>query len=190
MLNTVLINMCSHQCCAAGIHFGPLLRLAHMNDIHSACRGNTIRQLLADDTRLCSWINVLNDSLTLQQSLDGLINCANKRQQSTDINKCALLSLSGKPQLILQAYCINGLAILVKTVMLTCSSDFSFRRYINNVVFNAQQPVFSFVVFHLAISALCNLPLSLISVLFWNTASPYGILTSFKILLIWLKMFS
>jgi hypothetical protein len=56
----------------------PILFLLYINDIGSVCCGNTILQLFADDAKLYCNIRIGEESLSLQQSLDRLVNWAKR----------------------------------------------------------------------------------------------------------------
>jgi hypothetical protein len=98
--------------------------------------------LFADDAKLCCNINIENDSISLQQSLDRLVSWANMWQLSININKCAVLSLSIKHQPILRDYFIDGISILHKDsyvdLGITIANSLSFEVHINGIVCKAR----------------------------------------------------
>ena len=147
----VIIDYCFSSECAVisgvpqGSVLGPILFLVYINDIDSVCCGNTVLQLFADDAKLFSKINIDTVTSTLQQSLDKLASWAKEWQLSININKCAVLSISNKPQPARLTYFINGIAIPCCSsyvdLGITISCDLSFERHINNIVSKARQRV-------------------------------------------------
>jgi hypothetical protein len=102
-------------------------------------------QLFADDAKLYSNINIENASSLLQKSLDNLAIWAREWQLSININKCAVVSLSSKPQPASRIYYIDGVAIPCRDshvdLGITVSNDLSFELHINNIVSKARQRV-------------------------------------------------
>jgi ribonuclease P/MRP protein subunit RPP40 len=147
----VVIDHCFSPNCSVksgvpqGSVLGPLLFILYINDIDSVCCGHTKLQLFADDAKLYCNINIENDSISLQQSLDRLVNWANMWQLSININKCAVLSLSVKHQPILRDYFIDGISILHKDsyvdLGITIANSLSFEAHINGIVCKARQRV-------------------------------------------------
>jgi hypothetical protein len=99
-----------------------LLFIVYINDIDTICCGKTVLQLFADDSKLYSNINIHNSCLTLQQSLDQLACWAKEWQLSINISKCAVLSLTSKPQPVLHIYLINDIAISRRNLTLISGS--------------------------------------------------------------------
>jgi hypothetical protein len=86
-----------------------------------------------------------NATSMLQQSLDNLAIWAKERQLSINISKCAVVSLSSKPQPASSIYDIDGIAIPRRDsyvdLGITVSSGLSFDLNINNIVSKARQRV-------------------------------------------------
>jgi hypothetical protein len=124
---------------------GPILFLLYINDIGSVCCGKTTLQLFADDAKLYCNIRIDRDSLSLQQSLDRLVSWAKSWQLSININKCAVLLLSTKPQPTLRNYFIDGTLISQKDSYIdlgvTISENLSFDAHISDIVSKARQRV-------------------------------------------------
>jgi ribonuclease P/MRP protein subunit RPP40 len=147
----VVIDYCFSSECAVtsgvpqGTVLGPILFLVYINDIDHVCCGNTRLQLFADDAKLYSNINIENASSLLQKSLDNLAIWAREWQLSININKCAVVSLSSKPQPASRIYYIDGMAIPCRDshvdLGITVSNDLSFELHINNIVSKARQRV-------------------------------------------------
>jgi hypothetical protein len=117
----------------------------YINDIGSVCCGNTTLQLFADDAKLYCNIRIDRDSLSLQQSLDRLVSWAKSWQLSININKCAVLFLSTKPQPTLRNYFIDGTLISQKDSYIdlgvTIGENLSFDAHISDIVSKARQRV-------------------------------------------------
>jgi hypothetical protein len=147
----VFIDHCFSPNCSVksgvpqGSVLGPLLFILYIKDIDSVCCGHTKLQLFADYAKLYCNINIENDSISLQQSLDRLVNWANMWQLSININKCAVLSLSIKHQPILRDYFIDDVSILHKDsyvdLGITIANSLSFEAHINGIVCKARQRV-------------------------------------------------
>src|SRR5664279_3813613 len=125
-----------------GSVLGPILFIIFINDIDSVCLGDCTLHLFADDVKLYSRID-LNNSFTLQQSLNNLVEWASVWQMSININKCSVLSVRRSSSGTNRSYSINGVCISASTHVhdlgITISSDLSFQLHINNIVATARQ---------------------------------------------------
>ena len=45
----------------------------------------------ADDTKLASRVNTLNDIRSVQRTLDKLVDCSNRRDMEFNVNKCGVM---------------------------------------------------------------------------------------------------
>jgi hypothetical protein len=160
--------------CLRGLCLGPALLLLYINDIDFVVCGDTVIQLFADDAKLFRNVIVDGVSLSLQQSLDRLVDWTKEWQLSINIQKCAVLSLSTKPQYLLHDYFINGIAIPRHTshvdLDIAINNNLFFEHHISNIVSKARQrmSIFSVDSSHV-ILAPCVKPLSLITILEYNS---------------------
>jgi hypothetical protein len=132
-----------------GSVLGPILFLIFINDIESACCGNTKLLLFADDAKLYTRVDVIQPSVSLQQSLDRLSAWAESWQLSINISKCSAISLGNKRSLLCsRSYFINGILLPSSTRVVdlgvTISNDLSFHTHINNIVAKAHQRISTF----------------------------------------------
>jgi Reverse transcriptase (RNA-dependent DNA polymerase) len=70
-----------------GSVIGPILLNVYINDIHIVCRGDTALLLFTDDATLYSNITLDNISISLQHSLDNLVQRTNDWQLTININQ-------------------------------------------------------------------------------------------------------
>jgi ribonucleases P/MRP protein subunit RPP40 len=126
-----------------GSVLGPMLFIVYINDIHTVCCGDTALLLFADDAKLYSNIIFDNTSISLQHSLDNLVQWANECQLTININKCSVLSISSAVYSPL--YFINGTAIPCQNsyvdLGVTIDSKLFFEAHINNIVSKARQRI-------------------------------------------------
>jgi hypothetical protein len=82
------------HCVPQGSVLGPILFIIYINDIHTVCSGDTALLLFADDAKLYSSVTLGNASVSLQHSLDRLVQWANDWQLTINVNKCCVLSIT------------------------------------------------------------------------------------------------
>jgi Reverse transcriptase (RNA-dependent DNA polymerase) len=79
-----------------GSVLGPIIFLIYVNDVDTVCSGNTRLPLFPDDAKLHYGININKVYVPLQRSLDNLCAWANDWQLTSNIGKCAVLSVSSR----------------------------------------------------------------------------------------------
>jgi hypothetical protein len=128
-----------------GSVLGPVLFLIFINDIDSVCCGNTVSQLFADDLKLYSSVTVTNSSLSLQQSIDKLVEWSVKWQLAINIGKCAVLTVGSRHGRIASNYFINNVKLLnadsVVDLGILTDNVLSYHAHIHNIVVKATQRV-------------------------------------------------
>ena len=116
-----------------GSNLGPLLFLIFINDApfaitHSSCL------LYADDLKIYRPVLCHNDSLLLQEDLDGLTTWCELNNLFLNIKKCQIISFSRRQQLETYDYHINGQPLMrsdsVKDLGVWYDSKLSFNKHV------------------------------------------------------------
>jgi ribonuclease P/MRP protein subunit RPP40 len=77
-----------------GTILGPLLFLIYINDLPNICEGQADMYLFADDAKLFTFINSVDDCLILQKNLDKLQEWSEKWLLKLSVKKCNVISIS------------------------------------------------------------------------------------------------
>ena len=98
-----------------GSVLGPFLFTIFINDIDEIVYDIS---KFADDTKIASWINTLNDIRSMQRTLDKLVVWANMWEMDFNINKCGIMqfqyqmndggSIQLMKKVILKCYCLRN----------------------------------------------------------------------------------
>ena len=116
-----------------GSNLGPLMFLLFINDLpdyilHSG------KLLFADDFKIYTPIDTLNDCILLQQSLDNVLAWCNTNKLSVNINKCKILSFTKNKSVVQYPYVINETLLprpkLVKDLGVTFDSKLTFNDHV------------------------------------------------------------
>jgi hypothetical protein len=92
-----------------GSILGPFLFLLYINDMPSLIQDPTEIMLFADDAKIFSRIRNVNDQYLLEDQLDKLFKWSCKWQMKFNINKCVVMSISTKKDILQYQYKMNGI---------------------------------------------------------------------------------
>jgi hypothetical protein len=129
-----------------GSVLGPILFLIFINDVISICCGNTTVKLFADDLKLYSVYNNMDNSAELQHSIDKLVSWSNEWQLQINLSKCHVLSIN-RPNTfksnVSSQYYLNGVILSNVTVAndlgVYVDPNLTFKHHIATVIVKAHQ---------------------------------------------------
>lgn len=87
-----------------GSHLGPLLFLVFINDIVEKMGENVFISIFADDLKIAVSMNSINDSIKLQSAIDELEMWCNENDLHLNLDKCSILSITNKRDIIEAEY--------------------------------------------------------------------------------------
>ena len=120
-----------------GSHLGPLLFLLTINDISTVIKNSELL-LFADDLKIYSKVNSIQDCIQLQQDLQSVTRWCDENKLALNVSKCKTLSFSRKGNPINYVYSINGIALcksaLVKDLGVTFDPKLTFCHHIDSIV--------------------------------------------------------
>ena len=124
-----------------GTVLGPLLFILYLNDILEGISSQV--RLLADNCILYREINTLNDCQDLQKDINTLCNWESKWQMKFNIDKCHIMHVTHKRNLLLMTYNMNGRSIEVTAshtyLGIGMNTKLSWAEHISNTVSKANK---------------------------------------------------
>ena len=130
-----------------GSVLGPILFILFVNDITDVCVGSAKGKLYADDLKMYSSVDInYGYSLSLQNSLNNLMDWSVKWQLPINANKCFILSLHRSKSVTRDHdYHIGDIVLLrrsyVEDLGIEYDSTLNFDRHIDNIVSSARAKV-------------------------------------------------
>lgn len=124
-----------------GSHLGPLLYLLYMNDVHLLLDCNKLSY--ADDIKLYTVIEKVNDCQFLQTQLQRFANWCTENRMVLNASKCSVITFTRKHNVISYDYTLSNTSIprtsCVKDLGVVLDSKMSFSDHITHIVSKASK---------------------------------------------------